>query len=169
MIVVACEGKSELKLIMHLIERGIFFVSKEELLDDRPIHIRQLKEISSLINALDINEKIYVYRVGDTQKDKYDLSCFDARGDKIEIYKVCTKPEIEILVIFNEGKYKDYCKEHRETNISPKQYLKSHFKECSSVEEYIKRHDIVPAIRQYKKVKKHKDDEMYLDDLLISE
>lgn len=166
MIVAACEGKSELTLILHLIERGIFFAKAEELLDDRPIHMRQLKEIATLINTLDIDEPIEVYRIGDTQKDQLDLRGFEARKDRITIYKVCTKPEIEILIILNEGLYKDFCKKHRQFGLSPKEYVKTYVKEFSSVEKYIESHNIVPAIEEYKRIKKHKDDEMYLADLI---
>ncbi len=169
MKVAACEGKSELRLILQLLERGIFFAKAEELIDDRPIHMRQLKEIATLINTLDIDETIDVYRIGDTQKDNYDLSGFEARKSKITIYKVCTKPEIEILVIISEGLYKDFCKKHREHNISPKEYLKIYVKGYSSVEKYIESHDIVPAIKEYKRIKKHKDDELYLADLINDE
>lgn len=166
MKIAACEGKSELRLILHLIERGIFFAKTEELIDDRPIHMRQLKDIAALINTLDIDEKIEVYRIGDTQKDDYDLSGFEARKDNITIYKVCTKPEIEILVIISEGLYKDFCKKHHEHNISPKEYSRIYIKGYSSVEKYIDSHDIVPAIKEYKRIKKHKEDELYLADLI---
>ena len=166
MKVAACEGKSELMLILHLIERGIFFAKPEELLDDRPIHVRQLKEIATLINTLDIDELIEVYRIGDTQKDQLDLRGFEARKDKITIYKVCTKPEIEILIIINEGLYKDFSKKHRQLGLSPKEYVKTYLRECSSIEKYIQSHDIVPAIKEYKRIKNHKDGEMYLADLI---
>lgn len=166
MKIAACEGKSEVRLVLHLIERGIFFVKAEELLDDRPIHLRQLKEIAAVINTLDIDEQIEVYRIGDTQKDKLDLTGFEARADKITVYKVCTKPEIEILIIIGEGLYKDYCKKSHEHNMTPKEYVKIYLKEWSSIEKYIESHDVVPAIERYKKLKKHDDDELYLWDLI---
>ena len=166
MIIIACEGKSELILINHLIERDVFFAKPEELLDDRPLHMRQLTDIEAVINSLDINEEIYVYRIGDTQKDKLDLSRFKERIKHIHIYNVCTKPEIEILIILAENKYREYCKISHEMNIGPKQYAKMAFKNYHSIEKYIEQHDIVQAIKNYKKVKKHKAGEMYLADLI---
>ena len=166
MIIIACEGKSELELINHLIKRGIFFAKPEQLLDDRPIHMRQLTDIEAIVNSLDIEEEIHVYRIGDTQRDKYDLSRFKERAKHIHIYKVCTKPEIEILVIIAENKFRDYCKVSHELNVGPKQYVKMTFKNYRSVEKYIEQHDIVQAIKDYKKLKRHNEDELYLADLI---
>lgn len=162
MKIAACEGKSELILIQHLIERGVFFAKAEELLDDRPIHMRQLKEQAPIINALDINVDIEVYRIGDTQKDLYDLSGFEARKKKIKIFKICTKPEIEILIIIAEGLFQDYCKKR----LSPKEYVKIYIKKYKSIEKYIETHDIIPAIKEYKKLKLHKKGELYLADFI---
>ena len=166
MIIIACEGKSELVLINHLIKRGVFFAKPEQLLDDRPIHMRQLTDIEAIINSLNIDEEIDVYRIGDTQKDELDLSRFKERIEHIHVYKVCTKPEIEILIILAENKYREYCKISRERNIGPKQYVKMTFKNYRSIEKYIEQHDIVKAIKDYKKLKRHKVDEMYLADLI---
>ena len=165
MIVIACEGKSEVILVNHLIGRGIFFAKIEEMIDERPMQIRQLTEIASIINSLDYEEEIDVYRIGDTQRDEYNLKPFEAR--KIRIHKVCTKPEIEILVIIALGEYDNYCKEKNNQNLSPKEYLKIHCKDCKSVERFIDNNDIVPAIKEYKRIKKHDKEEMYLYDLLI--
>lgn len=160
--IVTCEGKCELSLVDQLIDNGNFFLTREELFDNRAFHIRQLKSIQSLINSLPFDEEIDVYRVGDTQKDKYDLSPFRLREKHIHIHKICTKPEIEILTIINEGNYDKYMK----SRLSPKEFVKTYMEDCYEFREYIKNHDMLDAIKEYKRIKHHNKDELYLSDYL---
>ena len=108
-ILLACEGQSEVFLLNSLIEKG-YLNFKYPLLLDEPIRLRQLAEIAPIINALPVDEEIIIYRVGDTLKEEFDLSKFKMRQNHMKVYKVCTKPEIEVLVIINEGIYPEYIK-----------------------------------------------------------
>lgn len=112
-ILLACEGQSEVFLLNSLIEKS-YLNFKYPLLLDEPIRLRQLAEIAPIINALPINEEIIIYRVGDTLKEDFDLSKFKMRINHMKVYKVCTKPEIEVLVIINEGIYTEYIKKKQE-------------------------------------------------------
>lgn len=161
-ILLACEGQSEVYLINNLIERG-YISFTEPLMLEEPYHLRQLKEISPIINSLPIDEKIVVYRIGDTLKDEIDLSCFKLRQDNIKIYKVCTKPELEILIIINEGWYKEYQKESKE--IGPKSFVNQRIPNYDP-KSYFATNDIIGSIREYKRLKKHSKDELYLADFI---
>ena len=164
MVVLAGEGHCEVTLVTKLIEDGQLIFSYDDILDNRVIHLRQPIKIAPLINILDINEKITFYRIGDTQNDEFDTSCFgELRRKNIEVIKVCTTPEIEILIIINENLYNDYKKV--QNKISPKEYVKIHVKKYSSFDDYINSHDMTNAIREYKRLKKKKGD-IYLADLL---
>lgn len=118
-ILLACEGQSEVYLLNGLIKRG-YLVFPCPLLLDEPIHVRQLSPLAPIINSLPVDEDIIVYRIGDTLKDKLSLTNFKLRSEHILSYKYCTKPEIEVLVIINEGLYKEYLK--KKIQLTPKDF-----------------------------------------------
>ncbi len=129
--------------------------------------MRQLKEQKALINTMKADEPINVYRIGDTQKDKMDLRPFNTRKKYITIKRICTKPEIEMLQIISAGLTKEY--EKAKSVPSPKQFIKAHRPDISSMEDYIRIFGIdavVDAIKRYKSMKSHGKDEGYLADLL---
>lgn len=160
--IVTSEGKCELYLVDQLIDSGHFFLTRDEIFDNRVFHIRQLKSIQSLINSLPIDEEIDVYRIGDTQHDEYDLTLFKLRENHIHIHKICTKPEIEILVIINEGKLNEYNK----SGLSPKGYVKAYLSDCYDFKQYIDNHSMLSAIKEYKRMKKHEKNELYMMDYI---
>ena len=108
MIVLACEGETEVKLIQSLMDKGQLTFS-EEIFMEGPQVIRQLNNLrfKPYINALPLDTPITVYRIGDTLRDKLSLEGFELRKDKIKTLKVCTKPECEILIIIDKGDFKN--------------------------------------------------------------
>ena len=165
MIVLACEGKSEVYLITQLLQRGCLVFGVNDILDHRPIHARQPRSFQPLVATLPIEEDIVIYRIGDTQRDEMDPSSLGTtREEHTQIVKVCTKPEIEILIIIDQGLYKEYIKSHGK--MTPKEYVKAHVKDYFGFNDYIDRHDMVPAIKEYKRIKQNTKDEKYLADLL---
>ena len=161
-ILLACEGQSEVYLLNGLIERGYLSFDYPLLLDE-PIHLRQLTEIAPIINSLPVNEEIIVYRIGDTLKDSLSLSKFKMRSEHIKSYKYCTKTEVEILVIINEGLYTEFAKAPR--NTKPKSFIHGYMPSFDP-SLYFHEHDMVNALREYKRIKKHDKDELFLIDLL---
>lgn len=161
-IIVMCEGNSELYLINSLIKKG-HIVFEHELLGDKPHHARQLKQLSPLINALPVEEEMLIYRIGDTLKDKLSFDGFELRKEKMQVFKYCTKPEIEILIIINENLLEEYNK--ASSKISAKSFIKPYLKKCS-ISDYFESHDIIGSIREYKRIKTHNNGEFYLADLL---
>ena len=161
-ILLACEGQSEVYLLNSLIKRGYLSFDSPLLLDE-PIKLRQLVEIAPIINSLPIDEDIIVYRIGDTLKDTLSLSKFSMRSKHIKSYKVCTKTEVEILVIINEGFYSEYIKKSKK--VKPKSFVNEILKNFN-LENYFAEHDMINALREYKRIKKHNKDEMYLIDLI---
>ena len=157
-----CEGNSELYLINDLIKKG-YIVFEHELLGDKPHHVRQLRQLSPLINSLPIDEEILVYRIGDTLTDKLSFDGFELRKEKMQVFKYCTKPEIEILIIINENLLEEYNKVS--SKISAKSFIKPYMKKCS-ISDYFESHNVVNSIKEYKRIKTHNNDEFYLADLL---
>lgn len=164
MVILGCEGPSEVYLLSWLLDNCFLIFDRKDILDRRPIHFRQPKDISALIDILPINEPLVFYRIGDTQKDEYNLSYFSARKKYISIKKICTKPELEILIIINEGLYDEYLKV--KSKIKPKDFVKRNVTNYEGIQSYINSHDLLEAIQKYKRMKKHNKDEQYLADLI---
>lgn len=164
MNVLGCEGNAEVYLIDSLIKRGHLLFNKNDLLDMRPIHFRQPIEIAPLIDILTKDTEITFYRIGDTQKEEYDFERFNVRKEHIKVIKLCTMPEIEILIVINEGLYDEYLKV--KSKMMPKQFVKERIKSFSSFKQYVSEHDMLFAIKEYKRIKKHKNGEGYLADIL---
>lgn len=161
-IILACEGQSEVELITNLIKRGYLHFDAPILLD-KPIVLRQLNKIAYAINTLDIKEQIIIYRIGDTLNEEMLLDKFQMRSKYITQIKVCTKRELEILIIINEGLLNEFNK--CSSKVKPKSFIKTHFPNLN-LKEYFESHDLYEAIKEYKRIKKHKKDESCLIDLI---
>ena len=164
MIVVGCEGNEEVYLIEFLLEKGYLSFERKDILDRRPIHFRQPKDIAPLIDILPINTNLTFYRIGDKQNDDYDFKCFKLRENYIQTFRICTLPELEILVIINEGLFDEFLKD--KSQIMPKQFVKEHIRGYTNIKDYLANHDLKDAILKYKSLKRHNKDQFYLADLL---
>ena len=149
MIVLACEGATEIELIRSLRNKGQLTFQDEILFDDA-MRIRQLIDVKYAINLLPIDTDITVYRIGDTLNDKFSLKGFEARRSRIRVFDVCTMTEIEILVIINEGLYQEY--EKVKSEIRPKQFVKRHLKGWNP-KEYFEENNMINALKEYKRLK----------------
>lgn len=169
MILLACEGKSEVLLMQRLLDAHALRFDASEILDRRPIHLRQLKDAKAMINILPIGTCLEVYRIGDTQKDEWDLSPFANRQSRgnLKVHRICTKPEIEILEIIALGLLPEYQKGKQK--VSPKRFTRMN-KACLPFPEFVLKEDVgslVEAIHAYKRLKRHQIDEGFLADLLL--
>lgn len=162
--VLACEGKSEVELIQKLLDNNQLVFDIDDILDNRPLHLRQPKTITPLIATLPSKENIVFYRIGDTQKDTFDTSCLRMRIEYISVIKVCTTPEIEILVIINENLLNEYNKVKSYT--MPKEFVKQYVHGYKDFANYIESHDMIFAIKEYKRIKKTEKNVLCLADLL---
>lgn len=168
MIVLACEGQSEVILMNELLDSGSLSFTRKDVLDRMPIHLRQPNSIAPLINILDINEEIIIYRIGDTQKDEFNTAVFGKiREEHISVKRVCTTPEIEMLIIINEHMFDEYMKV--KSDISPKEFVKIHVKQYKSFAQYVQNHNMVYCIKEYKRLKKRSKGDLSLADLLKHE
>lgn len=71
-------------------------------------------------------DKISVIRILDSRHENFKLS--KAYADKVDVINVVTAPEIEMLIIFNEDKYKEFKKSAEKTQ----QFLQRRFKDGRS-------------------------------------
>lgn len=171
---ILCEGNNERVLIDLLLDADKLKICRDELIGLTPFNVRQLTNPYMISQVKMYNEPVIVYRIGDTQREKLKISK-EIRHlvSEENIYKYCTLPELEILLIINEGMYKDFLK----SKMNPKSYAKSHiiyhktrYDQSSSFLKcyYETRLDLlIENLKAYKHLKKHKNkDELYLIDLI---
>lgn len=176
-ILLLCEGKNEEVLLNLLLDFDALIFNRDDLIGRRIYPVRQLSNPTIKSELKHYNLPVKVYRVGDKQNDKLVIPR-DLRNivSCDEIYKYCTKPELEMLLIINEGLEKEY--EKVKSIQSPKVFAKKYIK-CNGVkydqsstflEEYYGGSNIdnlINNIIRYKNYKKqHEKDELYLADLL---
>lgn len=170
-LLVMCEGSNEKKIIELLLENDKLKFKSDDLVGLVPYHARQLNSpiIRSALSMY--NDRFDVLRIGDKQTDEMIIPR-DMKHRVNSLQKYCTKPELEILLIINEGVYLDYLKSKK----MPKQYAKENIvyhKEKYDNSSYFYEHyygnrvdELVNNIKEYKRIKKHQKDELYLADLL---
>ena len=147
--------------------------TKDDLIGLKPYAVRDLNYIKSELKLY--GKPVKIYRIGDTQTDKLSIPKeLNGIVNKKDIYKYCTKPELEILLIINEGLLKDY--EKVKSIESPKTFAKKNIKfngkKYDQSSDFLKNYysdinKLIKNLKEYKKYKKkHNKDELYLADLL---
>ena len=176
-ILLMCEGQNEEVLLNCLLDADALKFSRDDLIGRRPYPIRQLSNPTIKTELKHYGKLIKVYRIGDKQNDKLVIPK-DIKNIVIssEIYKYCTKPEMEILLIINEGLIKEY--EKVKSDETPKSFAKRNIKfngrKYDQSSDFLKCYyggknvnNLINNIKQYKNYKKqHNKDELYLADLL---
>ena len=168
------EGTDEKALIDVLIEKDLLKFNLEELVFEQCFHKRQIDdELLSIIRQLPYDDKVIVYRVGDKLSEKFDTRKKDIPGKIVEVNKVCTLPELEMLFIINEGMFDEYMKV--KSSCLPSQFYKSknrkYRKQAAFVFDYFKNmtiEEIVDLLKRYteKRKRAHDKDQRTLCDLL---
>lgn len=171
---IMCEGTNEETLINLLLDNNKLKITRDDLIGRKPYNVRQLKNPVIKTELKHYNNKVIIYRVGDTQNDRLvipnDLNKIVLREN---IFKFCTKPEMEILLIINENLISEFNK----SKESPKDFAKRNIiyngirydQSNSFLETYYggrRISKLVDNIKKYKHMKKHEKDELFLADLL---
>lgn len=166
------EGKTEKAFIELLIEKNLFSINVDDMLDLRPHAKRKLDSyLISQIRQLPPNKKVIIVRIGDKMKDKLKKPK-DIKGKIKKELKYCTKPEFEMLVIINENFYDEYQKVKSIT--MPKEFIKTkkinYNVKSNNIEKdvrlYFNKIDLKYILLEYKRKAKHEKDELFLVDLL---
>lgn len=167
------EGNTEKAFIELFMDKGMFKIDADDMLDLRPHQKRQIDPaLHALIRQLPPEEKVRIIKIGDKLSDRIKIHR-DIR-DKIDSEeKYCTKPEFEILVIIAEGLYDEYQKV--KSKMKPKVFSKERIvfngKRYTSsyqwITSYFNEDNARFALSEYKRMAKHKKDELFVIDLLI--
>lgn len=175
-ILLMCEGQNEEVLLNILLNSNVLKFTRDDLIGRKPYPIRQLTHPVIKTELKHYNSEVKIYRVGDKQTDKLVIpSELKNIIHKDNIYKYCTKPELEMLLILSEKMEKEY--EKVKSTETPKIFAKKNIKyngrkydqSAQFLEMYygsnVKR--LIDSIKKYKKYKKqHNKDELYLADIL---
>lgn len=161
-----CEGAAEQAVIELLLDSDKLIFTYDDMLEGEVIRCRGAKNFEDQYLRKGFTDKITVLRILDSRKEKFNLS--KAYAAKIDVINVVTAPEIEMLVIFNEGKYTEFKNSGRKPNEFCKVHLKYHYvKSAEFIKDYFSDIDsLVKAIREYKRVSKIRNGEYALADLL---
>lgn len=161
-----CEGAAENAVMDILLDEDLLVFSKEEMLEESVIRCRDGKKFEQKYLRKGFAEKISVIRILDSRREKYKIG--KAYEHKIDVINVITAPEIEMLIIFAENKYKEFKKSGKKTSDFCKENLKMpDVKSYDYVLDYFSDSRIlVAAIKEYHRTAKIPKGEYTLLDLL---
>lgn len=161
-----CEGAAENAIIDILLDCNLLIFEREEMLDEQVIRCRDAKAFETRYLRKGFNDKISVIRILDSRRENFRLG--KAYQHKIDVINVITAPEIEMLIIFAEDKYKEFKKSGKKPSDFCKQDLRmKDVKSYQFVREYFADTEIlINAIQTYTSVSKVQKNEYTLMDLL---
>lgn len=162
-----CEGTAEEVIVDKLLEADRLIFTREDLLENELIRTRGAAAFEQRYLRKGYREKITVLRILDSRRERFKVS--KAYEHKIAaVYNVITAPEIEILIILNEGRYdaykrsrkkpSDFCKEDLKMgNVKSREFVNNYFSDVNC---------LIVAIREYYRVSNMPSGEYALIDLL---
>lgn len=99
-----CEGGAERAIIDLLLDNHMLIFERKNLIDEEVLKCRKGKEFEEKYLRKGFSEKVIVYRILDSYSENFKLS--KAYKHKVDVINIITSPEIEMLIICSEGKYK---------------------------------------------------------------
>lgn len=117
-----CEGSAESAIMDMLLDYGLLIFSREEMIEEEVIRCREGKKFEEKYLRKGFMDKISVIRILDSRRENFKLS--KAYAGKVDVINVITAPEIEMLIIFNEDKYKEFKKSGKKPSSFCKEDLK---------------------------------------------
>lgn len=177
-VICVCEGAAEEVIIEKLFSENLLsFKSSDRSQGNKLVREFTRKRSGKQIEAQFLqrdygNDPIIILRVLDSRNENFNLSpIYQERVEngEIQIINILTRPEIEMLIILNEGNYEkyskvksqikasDYCKSELELgNVKSKRFVNSYFEDTA---------DLVKSLKMYKKNQPNRQ-EFCLYDLL---
>lgn len=174
-----CEGPNEETIVNILLDNNKLKLTRDDLIGLKPYNVRQLNNPNIISELKRFNQPVIIYRIGDTQNDKISIPKELKRiVSQDRIFKFCTKPELEMLLIINENLLDKY--KRVQSNTKPKTFAKQNIKlnnrkydnSCDFYKAYYSGRNVnllVNNIKAYKSYKKHNNGEGYLADLLVED
>ncbi len=165
-IAIICEGAAEEAIIDILLDNHLLIFERDNMLENEVIRTRSARSLEINHLRMCFDEKISIIRILDSRKENFRLS--KAYQNNIDVINIVTAPEIEMLIILNERKYKEYKHSKKKPSTYCKDYFKLHnIKSYDFVKEYFSDvNDLIFAINEYARISKINSNEYTLKDLL---
>ena len=171
---ILCEGLNEVCIINLLLKYDKLKFKIDDLVALKPFQARQLSNPTIQSELKIYNKPVKVLRIGDTQRDKFGIpKLLKDIVLKEQIFKYCTLPELEILIIINEGLYKEFIKAKEKPKVFAKRKIVYKGIRYNQTNDFLEMYYggkriemLVKNLKEYKKLKKHNKDELYVADLL---
>lgn len=161
-----CEGSAENAIVDILLDNDLLIFKRDEMLEEAVIRCRDGKHFEEKYLRKGFLNKISVIRILDSRREQFKLS--KAYEHKVDVINVITAPEIEILIIINENKYKEFKKSGKKPSNYCKENLKmANVKSYSFVKNYFSDPDILlKTIKIYHQISKIRKGEYTILDLI---
>ena len=161
-----CEGAAENAILDILLNNDLLIFSREELLEEAVIRCREGKRFEEKYLRKFPDGKVSVIRILDSRRENFKIS--KAYQFLVDVINVITAPEIEMLIILSENKYREFKKSGRKPSEFCREKLNmTNVKSYSFVQSYFKDPDVlVAAIKKYHEMSKIRKGEYTLLDLL---
>lgn len=161
-----CEGTAEEVIVSKLLDADRLTFTRDNLLDGEIIRTRSAEAFEQRYLRKDFQDKITVLRVLDSRRENFKMS--KVYEHKIDVINVITAPEIEMLIILNEGKYdaykrsrkkpSDFCKgDLRMRGVKSRKFVEDYFSDINR---------LIDAIQEYRRVSNIPEGEYTLFDLM---
>jgi len=161
-----CEGSAEQGIMELLLDNDKLIFDRNQMLEEEIIRCRSGKAFENRFLRKGFNNKITVLRILDSRRENFKLS--KVYRDKVSVINVITAPEIEMLIIFKEGKYSEY----KKSKMKPSDFCIS-FLEYPDVKSYVfvKKYfknvdELLFSINEYQRIAKIQKGESTLFELL---
>ena len=149
-----CEGAAEEAIINILLDNNLLIFQRNEILEEDVIRCRSGKEFEENYLKRGFDDKISVIRILDSKNENFKLS--KPYANKVDVINIITVPEIEMLIICNEGKYPNYKNSHKKPSefcvkdlkmgrkVKSEAFVKNYFSDPRTlVKAIIKYHQLV--------------------------
>ncbi len=100
-----CEGAAENAIMDILLDNDLLLFSREDLLEEEIIRCRDGKRFEETYLRKGFGGKISVIRILDSRPERFKIS--KVYEHLVDVINVITAPEIEMLIILNEDRYKE--------------------------------------------------------------
>lgn len=161
-----CEGSAEAAIIDILVDNDLLIFTREEMLNEEVIRCRNAKKFEERYLRKAFADQVSVIRILDSRREEFRLS--KAYENKIDVINVITAPEIEMLIIHNEGEYEHFKRSGKKPSEFCKVDLRMHnVKSYEFVKDYFSNpQTLVEAIKEYRRTANIPNGEYCLSDLL---
>lgn len=161
-----CEGGAEHAILDLLLNDHRLVFERGDLIEEEVLKCRSGSEFEERYLKKGFFEKITIYRILDSRNENFKLR--KAYEKKVNIINVVTAPEIEMLIICNEGRYREFKCSGEKPSTYCKRVLKyKNVKSYDFVYKYFSDIDVlIKTLHEYRRISKVRKNETTLWDLL---